>query len=508
MAPDPVGITEVVLRDGHQSLLATRLRLADMLEAAPLLDAVGFHSLEVWGGATFDSAMRFLNEDPWENLRQLRRALPNTPLQMLLRGQNVVGYRHYADDVVERFVEKAHANGIDIFRIFDALNDTRNLEVAMRTTKRVGGHVQGTICYTVSPVHNLESFAAMGRRLVQMGADSICIKDMAGLISPGAAYELVGRLKQDLGLPVQLHSHHTSGMASMALLKAVEAGCDWVDTAISTMSMGSSHPPTESIVSALQGTARAPRLDMKLLTQIARHFGEVRKRYAAFDEQLIGVDTNVLTYQVPGGMLSNLIGQLRDQNAVDRLDEVLAEVLAEIPRVRQDLGYPPLVTPSSQFVGTQAVLNVILGERYKVIPREVQNYVLGYYGRSPAPIAQEVVEKVGRREEAIGGRPGDVLPPELENSRAEIGDLATCEEDVLSYVLFPQVARDFFERRRRGGAVEPDLAAAIAGLLSHLNGASAAATPAPVAQPAGGDSAWRLEGRRAALRGSLWLGRR
>ncbi len=502
--PDPVGITEVVLRDGHQSLLATRLRLADMLEAAPLLDAVGFHSLEVWGGATFDSAMRFLNEDPWENLRQLRRALPNTPLQMLLRGQNVVGYRHYGDDVVERFVEKAHANGMDIFRIFDALNDTRNLEVAMRTAKRVGGHVQGTICYTVSPVHDLETFAAMGRRLVEMGADSICVKDMAGLISPGAAYELVKRLKHDLGLPVQLHSHHTSGMASMALLKAVEAGCDWVDTAISTMSMGSSHPPTETMVSALAGSERAPQLDLKLLTKIARYFGEVRKRYAAFDEQLIGVDINVLTYQVPGGMLPNLIGQLRDQNAVDRLDEVLAEV----PRVRQDLGYPPLVTPSSQFVGTQAVLNVLLGERYKVIPREVQNYVLGYYGLPPAPMAQEVVDRVGRQAEAITARPGDVLPVELDKARAEIGDLATCEEDVLSFVLFPQVAREFFERRTRGGKVEPDLAAAVAGLLSHLNGASAAA-PAPAQDGAGsGESAWKLMGRRAALRGSSWLGTR
>ncbi|MBI2912138.1 MAG: pyruvate carboxylase subunit B [Chloroflexi bacterium] len=504
MAPDRVGITEVVLRDGHQSLLATRLRLADMLEAAPLLDAVGFHSLEVWGGATFDSAMRFLNEDPWENLRQLRRALPNTPLQMLLRGQNVVGYRHYADDVVERFVERARANGMDIFRIFDALNDTRNLEVAMRTAKRVGGHVQGTICYTVSPVHDLESFAAMGRRLVEMGADSICVKDMAGLISPGAAYELVKRLKQDLGLPVQIHSHHTSGMASMALLKAVEAGCDWVDTAISTMSLGSSHPPTETMVSALAGSERAPQLDLKLLTKIARYFGEVRKRYVAFDEQLIGVDIDVLTYQVPGGMLPNLIGQLRDQNAVDRLDEVLAEV----PRVRQDLGYPPLVTPSSQFVGTQAVLNVLVGERYKVVPREVQNYVLGYYGLPPAPMAQEVVERVGRREEAITGRPGDVLPLELEKARAEIGDLATCEEDVLSFVLFPQVARGFFERRRRGGKVEPDLAAAVAGLLSHLNSAQAGLPP-PGRDGAGpAESAWKLMGRRAALRGSLWLGAR
>jgi oxaloacetate decarboxylase alpha subunit len=485
----PLGITDTVLRDAHQSLLATRLRTEDMLPISEKLDAVGFHSLEVWGGATFDSALRFLNEDPWERLRQLRRHFKKTPLQMLLRGQNVVGYRHYADDVVERFVVKARENGIDIFRIFDALNDIRNMRWAMQVAKREGAHVQAAICYTISPVHDVPLYLRLAQELVDLGADSLCIKDMAGLIEPYVAYDLVKRLKETMPIPVQLHSHYTSGMASSAYLKAGEAGVDVVDTAISTLSLASSQPPTESIVSMLKGTPRDTGLDLELLSDIARYFGEVRKRYQAFEGELVGVDTNVLTYQIPGGMISNLVSQLREQNAVDRLPEVLQEV----PRVRQELGYPPLVTPTSQIVGTQAVLNVLLGERYKVIPKEVQAYVKGLYGRSPGPIDHEIKRKVIGDEEVIACRPADVLPPELNRAAAELGELARSEEDVISYALFPQVTREYLSQSSGGQGPSKEVVAAIAAAILPT-------MARPTAPPAPADfSPWRTAGRQAQL---------
>jgi len=343
------------------------------------LDQVGYWSVEMWGGATFDSCLRFLDEDPWERIRLLKRRMPNTPFQMLLRGQNIVGYHHYPDDIVERFIVKAHENGIDIFRIFDALNDTRNMAWAMKVTRRVGAHVQASICHTISPVHDIHGYVKMAKELEELGADSICIKDMAGLITPYVAYELVKRLKAEVDLPIHLHSHCTSGMATAALIKAAEAGVDMVDTAISSLSGLTSHPPTESIVSSLQDTPRGTGLDLNLLAEIAAYFAEVRKRYKTFESGLMGVDVRVLRYQIPGGMLSNLVSQLREQNAEGRYEDVLAEV----PRVRAELGYPPLVTPSSQLVGTQATLNVLLGERYKIIPKEVKNYVKGFYGRPP-----------------------------------------------------------------------------------------------------------------------------
>ncbi len=494
---NPLRITDTILRDAHQSLLATRLRTEDMLPIAPKLDAVGFHSLEVWGGATFDSCMRFLDEDPWERLRLLKAAFPRTPMQMLLRGQNVVAYRHYADDVVERFVHLAHKNGVDIFRIFDALNDTRNLQTAMRAAKATGAHVQATISYTISPVHSNDLFVALGQELAGMGADSLCIKDMAGLIAPYDAYDLVKRLKAEVGLPVQLHCHYTSGMASAAYLKAAEAGVDVVDTAISSMSLASSQPPTESIVSLLKGTARDTGLDLALLSEIARYFAEVRTRYRAFEGELIGVDTNVLTYQIPGGMISNLVSQLREQNAVDRLPEVLVEV----PRVRAELGYPPLVTPTSQIVGTQAVLNVLLGERYKVIPKEVKAYAKGMYGRSPAPIDPATQKLILGDEQPIQSRPADLLSPELPKAREELGSLARSEEDVISYVLYPQVAKEFFQKREQGEVLDKSVVAAIASALQVSSLKSQVTGPTlPVT------SAWKMAGR-ARLQGS-WAGTR
>lgn len=444
MIDKPLRITETVLRDAHQSLLATRMRTEDMLPIAEKLDQVGYWSVEMWGGATFDACLRFLDEDPWERIRSLKRRMPHTPFQMLLRGQNIVGYHHYPDDIVERFISKARENGIDVFRIFDALNDTRNMAWAMEVAKRVGGHVQASICYTISPVHDVPSYVKMARELEELGADSLCIKDMAGLITPYIAYELVKRLKAEIDLPVHLHSHCTSGMATAALIKAAEAGVDMVDTAISSLSELTSHPPTESIVSSLQDTPRDTGLDLNLLAEIAVYFAEVRKRYKAFESGLLGVDVRVLQYQIPGGMLSNLVSQLREQNAEDRYEDVLAEV----PRVRAELGYPPLVTPSSQLVGTQATLNVLLGERYKIIPNEVKEYIRGFYGRPPAPIASEVRRLAIGDEEPIDCRPADLIPPGYEKAAAEIGDLARSEEDVLSYALYPQVARDFLQRRR------------------------------------------------------------
>ena len=490
----PVLICDTILRDAHQSLLATRMRTEDMLPIAGKLDQVGYWSVEMWGGATFDSAMRFLNEDPWERIRKLKARMPNTPFQMLLRGQNVVGYKHYPDDVLERFIVQAHENGIHVFRVFDALNDIRNMRKAMEVVRREGAHVQGTICYTISPVHSIEAFVSMARILEEMGSDSVCVKDMAGLLSPYVAYELVSRLKAAIRVPVQLHTHYTSGMAMATALKAIEAGVDIVDTAISSMALVTSQPPTESLVRILQESPRDTGLDLSLLAEISNYFAEVRKKYASFESGLKGVDVNVLQFQIPGGMLSNLVSQLREQGAEDRY----AEVLAEVPRVRQELGYPPLVTPSSQIVGTQATLNVVLGERYRVIPAEVKNYVRGYYGRPPAPIDPEIKKKVIGDEEPIDCRPADLIPPGMEQARAEIGDLAESEEDVISYALFPQVARPFLERRRSGTGAREAIVAAIAAMLARQEAAPAGAEQARIGVPPGSSwkSAWRPQSGR------------
>ncbi len=438
-----VGITDTSLRDAHQSLLATRMRLIEMLPIVELMDQIGYHSLEVWGGATFDACMRFLDEDPWERLRQLRKGLKNTKLQMLLRGQNIVGYRHYPDDVLEEFVKKSVANGIDIIRIFDALNDLRNMEQAIRFTKQEGAHAQGAISYTISPFHSNDYFVQVGHDLKALGADSICIKDMAGLIAPYDAYDLVKRLKEDVGLPVQLHCHYTSGMASMAYLKAVEAGVDVIDTANAALAMGASQPATDSLVAALKGTAYDTGLNLQLLSQVSEYFKEISCGYEV-PREVMGVDTNVLSYQIPGGMISNLTSQLAEQKAT----HLLREVLEEVPRVREDLGFPPLVTPSSQIVGTQAVVNVLTGERYKMVSTEIKNYLRGLYGRPPGVVNAELVKKVLKGEEPISGRPADQLAPQLEEARREIEAYMEQEEDLLSYIIFPNVALDFFKRRR------------------------------------------------------------
>lgn len=447
-----VKLTDTVLRDAHQSLLATRMRTRDMLPIAEMMDQVGFFSLEMWGGATFDTCIRYLNEDPWERLRALKRAMPKTPMQMLLRGQNLVGYRHYADDVVEKFVEKAAANGVDIFRIFDAVNDIRNMEKSIKVAKHTGSHVQGGISYTISPVHTIEQFANFAVRLSELGCDSICIKDMAGLITPQNAYDLVSAIKEEVSLPINLHTHCTSGMAQMSYFHAVQAGVDILDTAMSPLSGGSSQPATESLVAALQGTPYDTGLDLELLTEIKRYFERLMEVYApVFNPITARVDTNVLIYQVPGGMLSNLVSQLIEQKAMDKWDDVLAEV----PRVRKDLGYPPLVTPTSQIVGTQAVLNVITGDRYKMVPKEVKDYVKGLYGKPPAIIDPKVRIKILCDEEPVTVRPADLLSPEYEAARKELDKmgLAKKEEDYLTYVLYPQVALKFLQ----GTAVEEPL---------------------------------------------------
>lgn len=447
--PNRIGITDTTLRDAHQSLIATRMRTEDMLGVSEAMDQVGYHSLEVWGGATFDSCLRFLNEDPWERLRKLRRAFKNTRLQMLLRGQNLVGYRHYPDEVVGEFIKRSVANGIDIIRIFDALNDVRNIEKALTCTKQEGAHAQGTISYTISPLHNIDHFVQLGRDLKQIGADSICIKDMAGLIAPYDAVELVRQLKQKVGLPVQLHCHYTSGMAAMAYLKAIEAGVDVVDTAAAPLSLGSSQPSTDSMVAALARTPYDTGLDLKRLAEISAYFKQVITKYDIPPGIAMGVDTDVLTYQIPGGMISNLTSQLAEQNA----SHLLGEVLKEVPRVRADLGYPPLVTPSSQIVGTQAVLNVMLGERYKMVSTEIKNYLRGLYGRPPGKINQEVLSRVLKGEQPSDVRPADLLEPLIGESRRKIEGLMEQEEDVLSYILFPQVALEFFKRRRERNPV-------------------------------------------------------
>lgn len=442
-----VKITETVLRDAHQSLIATRLKTEEMLPILETLDEVGYNALEMWGGATFDSCLRFLNEDPWERLRVIRKHIKKTKLQMLLRGQNILGYKHYADDVVIEFVKKAIANGIDIIRIFDALNDVRNLKIALETTKKEGGHAQAAISYTISPVHTTETYVKLAKEMEDLGADSICIKDMSGLLTPYSAYELVSAIKNAINIPLELHSHATSGLASMTYLKAIEAGVDIVDTAISPFALGTSQPPTEPIAATLRGTNYDTGLDMDKLNKIAEYFRPIREKYmkeGILNPKVLGVDINTLKYQVPGGMLSNLVSQLTMQNALDKFDEVLEEV----PRVRQDLGYPPLVTPTSQMVGTQAVFNVITGERYKMVPKEIKAYVKGMYGKPTVPIKEEIIKKIIGDEEVITCRPADLIDPQLKNLRNEVKEYIEQEEDVLSYALFPQVALKFFEQRQ------------------------------------------------------------
>lgn len=438
--------TETVLRDAHQSLLATRMKTEDMLPILEALDKVGYHSLEMWGGATFDASLRYLEEDPWDRLRKIRKGVKNTKLQMLLRGQNLLGYRHYSDDVVREFVKKAIYNGIDIVRNFDALNDTRNLKTALETIKKEGGHAQSCISYTLSPVHNVKYFVDKAKELENMGSDSICIKDMSGILTPYVAFELVSEMKKVIKIPIQMHSHYSSGVASMTYMKAVEAGADVIDTAISPLALGTSQPPTEPMVAAFQDTEFDSGLDLKQLSDVADYFKPLRDRYlkeGLIDPKVLGVDANTLIYQIPGGMLSNLISQLKAQKKEHQLDDVLKEV----PKVREDLGYPPLVTPMSQIVGTQAVFNVLTGERYKMAPKEVRDYVSGLYGQPPKPMNPEVIKKIIGDGKVITTRPADHIEPQLEKFRNEIKEYIEQDEDVLSYALFPQVALPFFKKR-------------------------------------------------------------
>lgn len=442
-----VKITETVLRDAHQSLIATRMTMDEMLPILPLMDKVGYHSVECWGGATFDACLRFLNEDPWERLRILKKNLPNTKLQMLFRGQNMLGYRHYADDVLEYFVQKSVANGIDIIRIFDALNDIRNLETAIKAAKKEGAHTQVAISYTLGDVFTTDYYVDYAKRIENSGADSICIKDMAALLTPYETEKLVKALKSAVKIPIQLHTHYTSGLASMCLLKGIEAGVDVIDTAMSPLALGTSHAPTESMVAALQGTEYDTGLDLVLLTEIRDYFMKLRKKYidsGLLDPKMLAVDANALIYQVPGGMLSNLLSQLKQAGKEDKLEEVLKEV----PRVRKDAGYPPLVTPSSQIVGTQAVFNVIMGERYKMVTKEFKGIVRGEYGRTPVPIDPEFRKKIIGDDTPIDCRPADLLEPELDKLKKECAEWTEQEEDVLSYAQFGQVAVKFFENRR------------------------------------------------------------
>ena len=441
-----ITVTDTILRDAHQSLIATRMRTEDMLPICDKLDRVGYWSLEVWGGATFDACVRFLKEDPWERLRKLRAALPNTRLQMLLRGQNLLGYRHYSDDVVRAFVAKAAVNGIDVFRIFDAMNDVRNLRVAIEAVKAAGKHAQGTLSYTTSPVHTVAAYVEQAKAMQAMGIDSIAIKDMAGLLTPYATFELVKALKAEVDLPVFVHSHDTSGMGAMCQLKAIEAGADHIDTAISSFAWGTSHPGTESMVAALRGTPFDTGLDLELIQEIGMYFHAVRKKYHQFESEFTAVDTRVQVNQVPGGMMSNLANQLKEQGALGRINEVFAE----IPKVREDLGFPPLVTPTSQIVGTQAVFNVLAGERYKTITNEVKLYLQGRYGRAPGKVDEQLRKRAIGNEEVIDVRPADLLKPEMAKLREEIGTLAKSEEDVLTYAMFPDIGRKFLEERAAG----------------------------------------------------------
>lgn len=441
-----VFITDTILRDAHQSQAATRMRIEDMIPGLKALDEVGYWSLECWGGATFDACMRFLNEDPWERLRTLKANLPNTKLQMLFRGQNILGYKHYADDVVEAFCKKSIENGIDVVRIFDALNDPRNLEAAIKFVKEYGGMCEAAISYTESPVHNQDYFVKLAMQLEKMGADTICIKDMANLLLPYDAYSLVKKLKENISVPIHLHTHNTAGIGDMTNLMAIQAGVDIVDCALSPMANGTSNPATESLVATLKGTERDSGLDLEKLSEAAAHFRKVAtklKESGTLDPKVLNVDSNTLLYQVPGGMLSNLISQLKQANAEDKYYDVLAEV----PRVRKDFGYPPLVTPTSQIVGTQAVLNVLSGERYKMITKESKGLLKGEYGQLPGEVNEDVRKKAIGDEQPITVRPADLLEPELEKYREETKDIAKCEEDVLSYALFPQVAEKFFKTR-------------------------------------------------------------
>jgi oxaloacetate decarboxylase alpha subunit len=526
-----LGITDVVLRDAHQSLFATRMRIDDMLPIAEKLDQVGYWSLESWGGATFDSCIRFLGEDPWDRIRAFKQAMPNTPQQMLLRGQNLLGYRHYADDVVEKFVERAATNGVDVFRVFDAMNDPRNLQTALQAVKKQGKHAQGTLSYTTSEVHTLDSWVSLAKQIEDMGADSIAIKDMAGVLTPYNAFELVTKLKAQTDLEVQLHAHATSGLSDMTILKAVEAGVDRVDTAISSMSMTYGHTATESVVAALAGTERDTGIDLLLLEEIAAYFREVRKKYAKFEGALRGTDSRILVAQVPGGMLTNMEAQLKEQGAADKFDEVLKE----IPRVREDLGFIPLVTPTSQIVGTQAVLNVLTGERYKSISKETQGILKGEYGAAPAPMNAELQARVLNGAEVITCRPADLIEDEMDKIIADVDALAAEKgfkladekiDDALTYALFPQVAPKFLENRGNPDAFEPapkgaaedtftvtidgneyvvkvddggdvtDLAPINGAPLSFGGAPAAAATPGAI--PAGGDPL------NAPLAGNIW----
>ncbi|CDT49781.1 Oxaloacetate decarboxylase alpha chain [Vibrio coralliirubri] len=456
----PLAITDVVLRDAHQSLFATRMRIEDMLPIAAELDKVGYWSLETWGGATFDSCIRFLGEDPWERLRELKKAMPNTPMQMLLRGQNLLGYRHYADDVVEKFVERAHKNGMDVFRIFDAMNDVRNFEKAVKATIDVGGHAQGTLSYTTSPVHNSDTWVDLAKRLEDLGCHSLCIKDMSGLLKPYEAEELITRIKASCDVPLALHSHATTGLSTATAVKAVEAGIDILDTAISSMSCTYGHTPTETVVAMLEGTERDTNLKLDQIEPIAAYFRDVRKKYAKWEGQLKGVDSRILIAQVPGGMLTNMEGQLKEQGAADRMDEVLEE----IPRVRKELGYIPLVTPTSQIVGTQAVINVLTGERYKSITKETAGLLKGEYGQAPAEVDAELQAKVLDGAEPITCRPADLLKSEMDTLTTDLLEKAKSEgislaedtvDDVLTYALFPQVGLKFLKNRRNPEAFEP-----------------------------------------------------
>ncbi len=458
----PLGITDVVLRDAHQSLFATRMRLDDMLPIATKLDDIGFWSLETWGGATFDACIRYLGEDPWVRIRELKKAMPKTPMQMLFRGQNILGYRRYADDVVEKFVERCAVNGVDVFRVFDAMNDMRNIETALKAVKKQDKHAQGTIAYTLSPVHTIDMWVEQGKKIEDMGADSIAIKDMAGLLTPYAGFELVTKLKAACDIPIHMQCHATTGLSTATALKCVEAGIDNIDTAISSMSMTYGHSPTESVVAILQGQERDTGLDLGKLEEIANYFREVRKKYAKFEGSLRGIDGRILTAQVPGGMLTNMESQLKDQGAEDKF----GEVLAEIPRVREDLGFIPLVTPTSQIVGTQAVLNVLTGERYKSISKETQGILKGEYGAAPAPYNKELQDRILEGAEAITCRPADLIDPEMDKLAAELKTLAGEKgitlasgeqeiDDVLTYALFPQIGLKFLENRNNPDAFEP-----------------------------------------------------
>ncbi len=485
----PLGITDVVLRDGHQSLFATRMRLADMLPIAEKLDQIGYWSIETWGGATFDSCIRYLGEDPWERIRALKAAMPKTPQQMLFRAQNILGYRHYADDVVRKFVERAAVNGVDVFRIFDAMNDARNLATAIAAVKDTGKHAQGTISYTLSELHNIDYWVGLAKKIEDQGADSICIKDMAGLLNPYTAFELVSRLKAETNMPVHMHCHATTGLSTATILKAAEAGIDNVDTSISSMAMTYGHSPTESVVSIFEGGDRDTGLDIIALEEVAAYFRDVRKKYAKWEGSLKGVDSRILVAQVPGGMLTNMESQLKEQGAADRLDEVLEE----IPRVREDLGFIPLVTPTSQIVGTQAVLNVLTGERYKTITKETAGVLKGEYGAAMAPFNKELQTRVLDGGQAITCRPADLIEDELEKLTAELRGLAQEKsiklapgereiDDVLTYALFPQVGLKFLQNRDNPDAFEPvpTLESATASAASNAQPAATSAEPATV----------------------------